>query len=131
MKVLVAEDSSLLRRQIAHLFSELPGIELVGGMRGALDACLAVGELKPDVVILDILMSGGNGIDSLRKIKLQDTQPVVIVLTDRTSPPYRARAAEAGADFFLDKATEFGRIREIIQELVRSGSSTLKEGFAL
>lgn len=118
MKVLVAEDSSLLRAQIIRMFSDLDEIEVVGEPRDAVETCRAIPELKPDVVILDILMRGGNGIGVLKKIMGADYFPVVIVLTDSSSPPYRTRSTEAGAEFFLDKSTEFGKVREIMQSLI-------------
>jgi len=118
MKVLVAEDSSLLRTQIIGTFSDLEGIEIVGEAHEAFEACRAIGELKPDVLILDILMRGGNGIEVLKQLKREDGFRIVIVLTHRTSPPYRKSSTDAGAEFFLDKSTEFGRVREIIQGLL-------------
>lgn len=118
MKVLVAEDSSLLRTQIIGTFSDLDGIEIAGETHEALAACRAIGELKPDVLILDILMRGGNGIEVLKQLKREGGFTVVIVLTDSTSPPYRKRSTDAGAEFFLDKSTEFGKVREIIQGLI-------------
>ena len=117
MKVLVAEDSPLLRAQIVQQFLEFPGVEIVGLMSGALQACQAIGELKPDVVILDLVFAGGNGIDVIRSITCAEVHPVIIVLTDRTSPPYREKAMKAGADFFLDKWMEFGKLREIISSI--------------
>jgi two-component system OmpR family response regulator len=125
MRVLVAEDSSLLRTQIIRMFSDLNGIEVVGDAQDALEACQAISELKPDVVILDILMRGGNGIEVLRKIKREDCFTVVIVLTNSTAPPYRRRSTEAGAEFFLDKSTEFGKMPEIIERLMVRFSKTL------
>lgn len=117
MRILVAEDSPLLRNQIIHMFSDLKGIEVVGEALDGLEACRAISQLKPDVVILDILMRGGYGIEVLKKIKREDSFTVVIVLTDCTSPPYRKRSTEAGAEFFLDKSMEFGKMRQIIKRL--------------
>lgn len=119
MKVFVADDSARLRRQIIGLLSELPGIEIVGQAQAAPEALLAVRELRPDVVILDIQMKDGGGIDVLKKIKRKVSAPVVIVLTNNASPPYRKSCGEAGADFFLDKATEFNEMREVIRGLLR------------
>jgi len=117
MRILVAEDSSLLRQQIIRTFSDLNGVEVVGETQDAMEACGAIGELKPDVVILDILMRGGNGIEVLERIKRQDSFMVVIVLTHGIAPPYRKRSTEAGAEFFLDKSTDFQEMRGIIQRL--------------
>jgi DNA-binding NarL/FixJ family response regulator len=118
MKVFVADNSALLRKQIIGLLSELRGIEIVGQAQAAPETLRAIRERKPDVVILDIQMSDGSGIDVLRKVKRNDSAPIIIVLTNSTSPPYRKSSMEAGADFFLDKSTEFKEVRGLIQSLL-------------
>lgn len=124
MKVCVADNSALLRKQIIGVLSELRGVEIVGEAQAAPDALRAIRELKPDVVTLDIQMSDGGGIDVLKKIKRDDSAPIVIVLTNSTSPPYRKSSVEAGADFFLDKSTEFKEMRGIMQSLLERFNST-------
>ena len=119
MKVFVADNSARLGKQIIGLLADLQGIEFVGQAQAAPEALRAIRELRPDVVTLDIQMSGGNGIEVLKKIKREVSVPVVIVLTHNASPPYRKSSEEAGADFFLDKATEFNELREIIRRLLR------------
>jgi DNA-binding NarL/FixJ family response regulator len=123
MKVFVADNSVILRKQIIDLLSELHGIEIVGQAQVASEALRAIRELKPDVVTLDIQISGG-GIDALKKIKRDGSAPIVIILTNSTSPPYRKSSMEAGADFFLDKSTEFQEVRGIIQALFERCRST-------
>lgn len=118
MKVFVADDSTRLREQIISLLSELNGIEVIGQAQDAMEAFHAICELKPDVVTLDIQMIGGSGIDVLKRIRREDHTPVIIMLTNFSSAPYRRRCMEAGADFFLDKSTEFGKVREIIRGLL-------------
>ena len=126
MKVLVAEDSPLLRSQIIRTFSDLKGIEIFGERHEAMEACGVITELKPDVVILDILMRGGNGIEVLKKLRRENCLPVVIVLTNDSAPPYRRESTQAGAEFFLDKSTEFGKMREIIRRLTERFDVNLK-----
>jgi len=118
MRVFVVDDSALLREQVIGLLSELVGIEIVGQAQYALEAFQAICELKPDVVILDIHLIGGSGIDVLRKIKRLDPAPIVIMLTNSTAQPYRTKCMRAGADFFLDKSSEFANVKAIIQSLI-------------
>jgi DNA-binding NarL/FixJ family response regulator len=127
MKVFVVDNSAILCKQIIDLLTELHGIEIVGQAQVALEALCAIRERKPDVVTLDIQMSGGSGIDVLKKIKQADQAPVVIMLTNSTAPPFRRRCIEVGADFFLDKSTEFGKVKEIVQGLLEQFSTTLHE----
>jgi len=117
MRVFVVDDSALLREQVIGLLSVIVGIEIVGQAQYALEAFHAINELQPDVVTLDIHLIGGSGIDVLRRIKRLDPAPIVIMLTNSTTPPYRRKCVKAGADFFLDKSTEFENVREIILSL--------------
>ena len=117
MTVLVADDSAVSCEQITVLLSELDGVEVIGRAHDAPGAYQAVRRLSPDVITLDIQLAGGSGIDVLKKIRREGRAPVVIMLTNCASLPYRKRCREAGADFFVDKSTEFGRVREIIRAL--------------
>lgn len=126
MRVFVVDDSALLRERVIGLLSELVGIEIVGQAQHALEAFHAIYELKPDVVILDIHLIAGNGIDVLQKIKRLDAAPIVIILTNSPTPPYRKKCMRAGADFFLDKSSGF----EIIKALVLSLSDRIHSSIA-
>jgi DNA-binding response OmpR family regulator len=68
-------------------------------------------------VILDIRMPGGNGIQVLEAIKTSTAAPVVIMLTAFPYPQYRKKCLEVGADYFLDKTTEFERVVEVLEQL--------------
>jgi DNA-binding NarL/FixJ family response regulator len=117
MRIFVVDDSVLLREQVVSLLSEVIGLEIVGQAQYALEAFHAICDLRPDVVILDIHLIGGSGIDVLRRIKRLNPAPIVIMLTNSTAPPYRRKCMRAGADFFLDKSSEFDHVRAIIQSL--------------
>lgn len=125
MKVFVADNSALLRKQIIGVLSELRGVEIVGQSRVAPEVLHAIRVRKPDVVILDIQKSNGSGIDVLRKIKRDGSAPFVIVLTNNTAPPYRKSSIKAGADLFLDKSTDFEEVQGIIQSLLERFDSTV------
>lgn len=127
MKVFVVDDSALLREQVVGLLSELIGIEIVGQSQSALEAFHATCELKPDVVILDIHLTGGSGIDVLQRIKGLDAAPIVIILTNSPTPPYRKKCMRAGADFFLDKSSEFENVRALVQSLSERINSPIAE----
>ena len=99
------------------MLSELVGIEIVGHAQYPLEAFHAICLVKPDVVILDIHLIGGSGIDVLQKIKRLDPAPIVIILTNSPTPPYRRKCMMAGADYFLDKSSEFANVKAIIQSL--------------
>lgn len=116
IKVLIVDDSPIVRERLVAILSELAGIEIVGQAENITEAINALGKFRPDVVILDIRMPGGSGIDVLHHIKQTGTGLMVIILTNYAFPEYRQRCLDAGANFFLDKSTEFDQIPALFEE---------------
>jgi len=117
VKVLIADDSAMVRERLASLISELETVELIGQTEDASETLKAIRQLKPDVVILDIRMPGGSGIQVLEAIKKEARAPLVIILTAFSYPQYRKRCLEAGAEFFFDKSTGFDCVVEVLRHL--------------
>ena len=94
----------------------MPGVTVVGeaeSVRGAIDGALAV---AVDVMLLDLQLVGGSGLDVLAALKPQRPGLYVIVLSNfANAQQYRDASLAAGADVVLDKTTEFGRVREILR----------------
>jgi len=118
MTVLIADDSEALVQRLVAALAELSGIEIVGQVGTVADTSQAVRDLKPDVLILDIRMPGGSGIDVLEGIKKDQVIPIVIVLTNHGYPQYRKKCLQSGARFFLDKSSEFDKVSEVLRSLV-------------
>jgi DNA-binding NarL/FixJ family response regulator len=108
IRVLVADDHSLVRAGFRSILSDEDGIEVVGEAKdGAAAVAAAVSEI-PDVVLMDIRMPGMDGLEATRLItahpRLQDTK--VIVLTTFDLDEYVFGALKAGASAFLLKGVE-------------------------
>jgi DNA-binding NarL/FixJ family response regulator len=117
MKVFIVDDSAVLRERVIEMLSELPGIEIIGYAQNVPDALSAIKQLNPDVVILDIRIPGGNGMDVLQDIKQEKGAPMVIILTNYPYPQYRKKCLGLGADYFFDKSTEFEKVTELFKRL--------------
>jgi DNA-binding NarL/FixJ family response regulator len=117
LKVLIADDSSLLRERIGEMISEIEGVELIGQAGDAQAALEAIRRLKPHVAILDIRMPKGSGIRVLAQVKGEPSPPIVIMFTAFPYPQYRQKCLEAGADYFFDKASEFERLAGLLETL--------------
>ena len=120
VSVFIADDSLVVREHLVTMLDELAGIVIVGQAETVAEAISAIGKLRPDVVILDIHMPDGSGIDVLQTIKQDEPAPVVIVLTNYPYPAYRQKSLQAGADFFLDKSTEFDQIPKLFERYKQS-----------
>jgi len=114
MKVLIADDSCEVRERIKMLLSEVEKVEMIGEAENVQQAIEHIRQQGPDVVILDIKMPGGNGIDVLKEIEKNDQAPVVIMLTNYPYPQYKKKCMDAGADFFFDKSREFEKVIEVL-----------------
>jgi len=119
MKVFIADDSKVLRERLIEMLAELPDIEIIGQAQDVTGACTSIKKLNPDVVILDIRMPGGSGIDVLQEIKKDKQAPMVIILTNYPYPQYRKKCLGLGADYFFDKSTEFEKVTELFKQLRR------------
>jgi DNA-binding NarL/FixJ family response regulator len=117
LKVLVVDDSSLVRTRLAGLMAEAAAVEAVAEAGSAAEALLAVPRFRPDVVILDLQMPEGSGLDLLRSLRRSDPSPIVVVLTNHTGDHYRRACREGGADFFFDKSTDLERVLEVVAAL--------------
>jgi len=118
MKVLIVDDSAVVRERLITMLSELKSVNIVNQAEGPLEAKNAIQKLKPDAVILDIRMPGGNGIDVLEKIKKDKPSTVVIIFTNYPYPQYRKKCMDLGADYFFDKSTEFEKVTEVFRNLM-------------
>ncbi len=127
MKVLIVDDSELIRQRLIDLIREfevIHDVALAGNAEEAYDSC---SEIYPDVIILDIHLPGENGIKILEKIRKKNSDVKIIILTNFPYPQYRKKCLELGADFFLDKTGEFESVRDILQEIYE-GRKTKDEG---
>ena len=117
--VYVVDDSDFVRERLIEMLSELEGVEIAGGTGDPLEAVAAIRQMVPDAVILDIRLPRKSGIEVLRDIKKDKPSPVVIILTNYPYPQYQKECTEAGADYFLNKSTEFNKIAEVLKGLTK------------
>lgn len=122
MNVLIADDSALVRERLRTMLEEVPGVQLIREAANVEETIAALQAVKPDVTILDIKMPGGSGIELLRHAKQTGASPVVIMLTSFATPEYRAVCLAAGADFFLDKSSEFLAVPDLVKKLMPDSS---------
>jgi DNA-binding NarL/FixJ family response regulator len=118
--VYVVDDSDFVRERLIEMLSELEGVEIAGGTGDPREAVAAIRQMVPDAVILDIRLPRKSGIEVLRDIKKDKPSPVVIILTNYPYPQYQKECTEAGADYFLNKSTEFNKIADVLKNLTKN-----------
>lgn len=117
MNVLIVDDSALFRARLVSVVAEMGEIESVVEAGDVPAALAAIRSGRPDVILLDIEMPGGDSLQVLELAQSSNKDMPVIVLTAFPFAQYRRRFLEAGASHFLDKATEFDRVIVVLQEL--------------
>jgi two-component system, NarL family, response regulator DesR len=118
VKVVIADDAITFRERVKILLADLPTVQVVGESGDGIEALQVILAQRPDVAILDIQMPGANGVQVLREVKRAIPKTIVIMVTNASSPEYRACCLDARADFFFDKADEFEMIQDIIRDVL-------------
>ena len=116
-RVYIVDDSPSIRARLAELLAPMSGVRVVGEAASAAEAVVGILGTRPHSVLLDLHLPDRCGIDVLRAIHPQVPEIVFVVLTNQSEPQYRRACARAGAAYFLDKSTEFDRVRAVIAEI--------------
>ncbi|PYR31387.1 MAG: response regulator [Acidobacteria bacterium] len=125
MKIFIADDSAPVVERLEELLREVPGVELTGHAGDVSEAVSGIIRMRPDALILDLRMPGGSGLDVLRAIRSLLPGLCVLIWTNYTYPEYRDQCLSAGADYFLDKSSEFEKIPAILRKLVEKAAATV------
>jgi two-component system, NarL family, response regulator DesR len=121
IRVLIAEDQSLVRGAIVALLGLEPDLEVVADVaRGDLVVPQAL-ETRPDVALLDIEMPGLDGLTAAAQLRAAVPSCRVIVVTTFGRPGYLRRAMEAGASGFLRKDAPATQLAEAIRRVAAGG----------
>lgn len=115
MKIYVVEDSDAIYDLIIRIVKEVQDTNVVGMAGDELGAIRGIENSAPDVVISDINLLNGNGLNVLRHIKTVMPAVKVILLTNFSSDQYRVLAHSYGADAFLDKSYDFLQIPQLLR----------------
>ena len=117
LSVVLVEDSSVVRERLVDLLDDEPGVEIVGEYADAQSAIDGIASANPDVVLLDIKLGAGSGMQVLNFITQHAPRVKVIVLSNYAEPQYRSRYLAAGALEVLDKSNEFDRVPALLRAL--------------
>jgi DNA-binding NarL/FixJ family response regulator len=115
--VYIVDDSDTFRQRLVAMLEAIPGVDVVGEARTAPDAIRDILAVQPHSVLLDLNLAEGSGMDVLNAVHRQLPVVSFVVLTNHSEPQYRRACSRAGAEFFLDKSTEFESVRSVIAEI--------------
>lgn len=125
IKILIADDSEVIRTRLIDILSKIEGIVVIGEAVTLEEVFIVVENMKPDILILDIRMADGDGILALENIKKGENPPMVAMFTNYPYLQYRKKCFDLGADFYFYKALEFQKLIALLNKLVKSSSKRL------
>jgi DNA-binding NarL/FixJ family response regulator len=117
LKVLIADDSPVIISRLKRMLSDVNGVVIIGEAHDGNEVMNFLKTYIPDVVLLDVIMPGMNGMDVLSDIKKNYAGIKVIMLTNQTNPFIRKLCINLGANYFLDKSTEFEKLPDALHQL--------------
>ncbi len=116
IRVLLAEDHKIVR-QGTRMYLESMGVEIVGEATTGVEAVKLAREFRPDVVVMDIHMPELTGVEATRRIRHENEDVRVLVLTAYDDPAYVHALLDAGADGFVLKTAEFSELYRALQDV--------------
>ncbi len=118
IRVLIADDQTIIRVGLIKLF-EGHDIEVIGEATTGDDALAKTLELKPHVLLMDVMMPNTDGLDTLEKIRDQSPQTRVVMMSAHDNPTYVARSVALGAEGFVLKDAACDEIISAMQRAAR------------
>ena len=122
LRVLVADDQTVVRDGLSALLGLLPGIEVVGTAVDGDDAVRQALELGPDVVLMDLHMPNCGGVEATRRLALMEPRVAVVILTTYSDNDSVFAALRAGARGFLTKNARATEILEAVSVVSAGGA---------
>ena len=129
IRVLLAEDHTLVRAGFRALLEKLEGILVIGEVSDGRDALKVSKEIAPDVVLMDIAMAGMNGLEATSRMRQECPRTKVLMLSMYTNEEYLKEALRAGASGYLLKDADRAEL-ELAIKTVRRGETYLTPAVA-
>ena len=117
MKILIADDSTLIRQSLKKLLFALNGSFQFYEAKNIKQTIELFSRQNPDLIILDLRLPDGNGIDALKTIKKQRPEQKVMIFSNYPDALNRQKCKAAGADYFFDKSSDFEKLYAEINTL--------------
>lgn len=115
LRVVIADDHTVVRQGIRGVLEEIEGLEVVAEAGDGDEALALVAEHEPDVVVLDVTMPGRTGLDVARQLREEGRDVRVLVLSMHDDPEYVLQAVRAGADGYVLKDVSPAELRDAVR----------------
>lgn len=123
IRVLIVDDHTIVRKGIRALLAEIADLDVVGEAADGQEAIAQAARLRPDVILMDLAMPRMNGIEATRKIKAQQPESRILVMTSFATDEKVLPAIKAGAQGYLLKESAPDDLVQAIHQIYRGESS--------
>lgn len=130
IRILIADDHAIVREGLRTLIASEPEMELVGEAADGVEAVFKARALRPDVILMDMMMPRKTGLEAIQEIKRQDPDARILVLTSFAEDDQVFPAIKAGALGYLLKDSSPQQLLQAIRDVYR-GESSLHPSIAL
>lgn len=117
ISVFLLQDTNEQNDELKKLFTQEKDFEVVGQTTDGISAVSMVAELRPDLIILEIILSGYDGLSVISKIKALNLHTKVVVLSALRRDEIVKKAVSLGADYFMAKPFSFSILQERVREI--------------
>jgi DNA-binding NarL/FixJ family response regulator len=117
-RILLVDDHAVVRRGLAQLIQDQLGYEICGQAEGVGEALELLESTNPDLVVIDLALKDGHGLDLIKDIASRDHPPRMLVMSMHDEPAYAERALRAGAAGYLPKSEAVDQIVEAIRRVL-------------
>lgn len=132
IKVVIVDDHPVVRGGLVGMFAAEPGIDVVGEASSGPEGLVVIRDTDPDVVLMDLRMAGGDGVDAIARLRaLHTTRPRILVLTTYNAERDIRTALEAGADGYLLKDARRAELVRAIEDLAQGKPVLTSEALAV
>lgn len=117
IRVLLVDDNAAFASAATTFVNSLPRVEVLACATSAAEGLARAAELVPDLVLMDVVMPGMNGLEAARRIKQGADAPKAVILTLHDTEVYRSAAKAAGADGFIAKGDFVVELPRLLESL--------------
>lgn len=121
VRVLIVDDHAVVRAGIRSLLVREPDIEPVGEAGSAREAILEARNLRPDVILLDVMMPDGNGLQAIPTLLNEHPEAKILILSMQDDPRYVREAFDVGATGYVLKEAADVEVVAAVREVARGG----------
>ena len=118
-RILIADAGEEHRQNLIHVLSGDPDFVVAGQTGDGLELIRMAQDLKPDVIVMELVLTGMDGLEVLEELSKQESRPRILVFSSYTSGAVAELAAAHGADFFMVKPCRDSALRERVRQLAQ------------